>query len=114
MREGVEPKLTAQRVVALRDFKVGAAFSDASTNSDERVHCLIFKIGARFQPGTGVAVVENNPRTDSRESTTIVNTPRIVPKGNEEAFDASHYERERVAFAERKRSAGNQNTDCHC
>ena len=60
---------------------VGTAFFDASANSDERVHCLIFKIGARFQLGAGVVVVENNPRTDSRESTTTVNTPRIVPKG---------------------------------
>src|SRR6266567_2448224 len=36
---------------------------------------------AEFQPGACAVAVENNPRTDSRESTTIVKTPRIVPNG---------------------------------
>lgn len=47
----------------------------------EQVHRLLLKTESRVQPAADTVAVENNPLTDSRERTTIVNTPRIVPKG---------------------------------
>jgi hypothetical protein len=80
-------------------LKIGAVLADPNAEP----YC---EFSARqFQPGTRTVAVENNLLTDSRERTTIVNTPRIVPKGMEEAFDAGHHEGKRVTFAERKRSA---------
>src|SRR4029453_19379059 len=52
-----------------------------SKRGSEQVHRLLLRIKSRVQPGAWTVADKNNPLTDSRERTMIVNTPRIVPKG---------------------------------
>jgi len=47
----------------------------------KRIQRPLLEIQITDSAGAYTVAVENNPRTDSLESTTIVNTPRIVPKG---------------------------------
>jgi hypothetical protein len=64
------------------EIKIEAAFVISQLLAvTERIHRLLVETQIVVSTGACAFAGENNPRTDSRERTTTVNTPRIVPKG---------------------------------